>query len=218
MSLQRAFAAWALMLALAPSTAADYVVRTNTRFPIPQGYSLVNDFIPMLRIARQAEVARKLQALEKRNGTQIVFLSVPSAGEQGVEAYARQVAAQWNIGNNGQGNGVLFLVTHDGWYIATGAGIAGAIPDVIAARVSREVMLPMWLRGELSQGIELTIDALIKASHHEETSGTAYDYSIKHVALTREQRIAMVLAVLALAYGLSVLWLRRRRRLARARA
>ena len=79
-------------------------------------------------------------------------------------------------------------------------------------------MTPMWMRSELSQGIELTLDALIKASHDEETSATSYDYSIKHVPLAREQRIAMVLAAVALAYGLAVLWLRRRRRLTRARA
>ena len=64
MNVRRGFLAGALMLmlmlVLAPSAAADYVARLNTRFPIPQRYTLVNDFIPMLRIARQAEVARKL--------------------------------------------------------------------------------------------------------------------------------------------------------------
>lgn len=213
MNWQRLIGMLALVLALVPAAAADYNARTNTRFPIPERYSLVNDYISMLRISRQTEISKKLQALEKRNGTQIVLLTVPNVGEGGLELYAQQVFTQWNLGNNGQGNGVLFLVSHSGWYLATGPGIAGAIPDVILARITREVMMPAWMGDQISEGIETTIDALIKASHDEETRGTAYDYSIKSKSVTTEQIVAMVLAGLAVVYGATLLWLRRRKRL-----
>lgn len=213
MNWQRLIGMLALVFALVPARAGDYNARTNTRFPIPAHYTLVNDYISMLRISRQAEIAKKLQALEKRNGTQIVLLTVPHVGDGGIELYAQQVFTQWNLGNNGQGNGVLFLVTHSGWYLATGPGIAGAIPDVTLARINREVMMPSWESDQISEGIERIIDTLIKASHDEETRGTAYDYSVRYTPVTTEQIVAMVLAALAAAYGATLLWLRRRKRL-----
>jgi uncharacterized protein len=191
--------------------ASDYVVRQKTRFAVPERYTLVNDYGNYLRVSRQAAISAKLQALEKRNGTQIVLLSVPSVGEGAVWDYGLQVWKQWTIGNNGQGNGVLFLVADKGWSIHTGAGIAGAIPDVTAARISRTIMEPYWTRDQVSEGIEATVDALIAASRNEETSPTFYDYSRPYLPTTRDQIIAWVLSALALAYGAALGWRRWRR-------
>jgi uncharacterized membrane protein YgcG len=212
MKLLRLITALAMCCACASGRAGDYTAKTTTRFPIPERYTLVNDYIPMLRLSSRSVVMKKLQALERRNGTQIVLLTVPNAGPAGIEAYAREVVQRWDIGNNGQNNGVLFLVTHDNWYLATGAGITGAIPDVTLARISRDVMKPAWMGDEVSLGIEKTIDALVSASQAEETMGTAYDYSVAYEPVTPAQWGAMLLGALALVYGGTMLWQRRRRR------
>ncbi len=85
------------------------VVLSNIEFPIPDQYLLVNDYITILTIAKSVEINKKLQALEKHNGTQIIYMSVPSLGQLTIRDYAMKVANKWDIGNNGQENGVLFL-------------------------------------------------------------------------------------------------------------
>jgi uncharacterized membrane protein YgcG len=219
MSMRRRWPMLACALALAlcgvggSARAADYIDYMATTFPIPDKYELVNDVAGTMLIRQQTRVREKLQALEKRNGTQIVFLSVPNAGEEGAYAYGRRVLQKWDIGNNGQANGVLFLVGDKDSHIFTGPGIAGAIPDVVVARILRDIVEPAARRDQLAEGIEAAIDALIKASHGEETHPTFYDYAHPYVPRTPQQVAAWVLGALAVLYALALLWQRRRARL-----
>jgi len=185
----------------------------DTAFPIPDRYSLVNDYFGVLMISKAVEITKKLQALERRNGTQIVFLSVPSVGAEGIRAYAIRVAIKWDIGNNGQGNGVLFLVSQkDGGYILTGPGIQGAIPDVLVGRIFRETIGPLWQREQYSEGIEAAIDRMIKAALGEETDATFYDYANAIVPVRTETRIIALLVLLGAAYASVLLWVRYKKR------
>jgi uncharacterized membrane protein YgcG len=192
--------------------AEDHAKRIATPFPIPDRYTLVNDYAGVLRISRRPEIKRKLEDLERRNGTQIVFLSVPNTGKGGADAYGQAVFAKWDIGNHGQGNGVLFLVGNDNSLIFTGPGIAGGIPDATLARIYRDLLVPAWNRDEMSEGVEATLDALVKAAWGEETAPTAYDYAHPYVPKTPEQIMAAVLAAIAVAYVGCLLWYRRRNR------
>ncbi|WP_157984407.1 TPM domain-containing protein [Undibacterium parvum] len=153
------------------------VVISNIEFPIPDQYLLVNDYFGLLTIARSVEINKKLQALEKHNGTQIVYMSVPSTGKLDIRDYAIKVANKWDLGNNGQGNGVLFLVCQDGnMYIYVGPGVAGALPDVKIARIFRDIAAPHFKLENYSEGIEATLDELIKAAKWEDTTPTFYNY------------------------------------------
>lgn len=160
-----AFIPWCIPAALAGEPA----------FAIPPSYRLVNDFAHLLTIEQGVEVTAKLQALERSNGTQIVLLSVPSIGDESPWDYAVRAAERWDIGNNGQGNGVLvLLVPGHAVQILTGAGIAGALPDAKVARIIRETMEPRLQRGDIEGGILATIDELIAASRAEQTAPTSY--------------------------------------------
>jgi len=182
-------------------------------FPIPDHYLLINDFLGVFQVSQSIQITKKLQDLEKINGTQIVFLSVPSIGNEGIDAYAIKVAEKWDIGNNGQGNGVLFLVSeNDGMYILTGPGIAGALPDVKIARIFREIIEPYWGRGEYSKGAEAAIDALIKGAKGEDNSPTFYDYAHPITSLKTEHLLIGLLMVFALVYAGALIWLRRKKR------
>lgn len=216
-------AAWLLVLWLAAGMAhaADYLERENTRFPIPDHYQLINDYENLIDVPRRVALEARLQALERRNGTQIVFLSVPNTGTEGIRAYALSVAQKWDIGNNGQGNGILFLFGRGESHILTGAGIAGAVPDVLVKRLFEEILVPAAERDQLSEGIERTLDALIKACEGEKTLPTAYDYERPNVPLIEDpkpkaERIAIaVLSAIAAIYAGVLLW--RRIRIHRAR-
>jgi uncharacterized membrane protein YgcG len=184
-------------------------------FPIPDRcYTLVNDYFDVLPSSTAARITEKLQALERRNGTQIVILTVPFVGGN-VQEYAGKVFHKWDLGNNGQGNGVLFLFSEDGWRIETGPGIAGALPDSKIARLFWEAIEPHWNRGEFSEGIEAGIDEMIRVAKEEDTAPTSYDYQNPCHYSPAPTRIENVLITALAAFGVvfaGVLLYRRVRR------
>lgn len=199
-----------VVLAFALSLAAQAADRpTGAAYPIPERYDLVNDIGGLLPIAKRYEIRDKLRALERKNGTQIVLLVVPTTGQEGSEAYSLRVFEQWDPGNNGEGNGVLFLVSGDDRpWIRTGPGIAGVIPDARIARIFRDTE-PLVTQGKYAEAVEAAIDALIEAASPEQTSPTFYDYFA--AGIHRKYWWAGLLGTIGVLYAGVVLWLRMRR-------
>lgn len=199
------------------AAAAGYDVPVAKRFPVPDHYRLINDYNNVLRASQRIVLEKRLQDLERRNGTEIVFLSVPGMGDD-KEQYVHEVLKKWDIGNNLQQNGILVLVAPAYVMIHPLDRIAGAVPDVVIKRLYRDVLVPAAERDELDVGVEQTLDKLIKASMDEDSFGTAYDYSKQRVDLYDNERGPERLAIIALssvgvAYAGVLLWRRRRRHL-----
>jgi uncharacterized membrane protein YgcG len=165
-------------------------------------------------ISKAIEITQKLQALEKLNGTQIVFLSVPSVGNDGLRNYAHKVYSKWDIGNNGEENGVLLLVSQNegNYWIIWGSGIAGALPDVKMGRISRELINPLWQREKISEGFEAAIDEMIKAAQEEYTKPTFYDYMNPIVPTKWEHILICVLLLFGVGYAVVLFWYRHHKR------
>ncbi len=196
-------------------------------FAAPDRYQLVNDYVGVLTVEQSVALTAKLQSLERDNGTQVVFLSVPSIGDDSLYDYAVRVAERWDIGNNGQGNGVLFLVTQaQGVQILTGDGIGGALPDAKVGRIIRNSLAPAFERGEFAEGVLATVDELVKAARGEDTAPTSLDYShldggyfspalglLDRLVATGAWRrwLAGVLTILLITYAAALGWRRFRR-------
>lgn len=182
-------------------------------FPIPDKYELVNDYLGALPFAKVQELTGKLRALERRNGTQIVLLIVPSTGGEGAESYSLRAFEKWDIGNNGQGNGVLFMVEAKGGraFIRTGPGIAGALPDVKVRRIFAEQIEPHWQSKEFAAGVEAGVDAMILAAQGEDTAKTSYDYHYLPYQPKFEHIGIALLSLFGIGYAGVLLWKRRKR-------
>lgn len=211
-----------------PLSSDNLTSLSTVEFPIPDTYQLVNDNLALLTISESIAITKKLQSLEQYNGTQLVFLSVPSIGELSTIDYAHKVANKWDIGNNGQGNGALFLVVQDGRFqILTAAGIGGALPDVKVARILRDIILPGFAREQYSGAIEAAMDVMIKAARGEDTEPTFFDYAHADgkylspllnfhgrlkIFFTREQLLIGVLILFGITYAIILLWIQRRKK------
>jgi len=190
------------------------VPQASEPFPIPDQYELVNDFIGILPLTKRLEIREKLRVLERKNGTQVVLLFVPGTGPDGLEPYIDRVFRKWDIGNNGEGNGVLFLIDGNAGrsFIATGPGIAGALPDAKVRQIYAKVIEPLWQNDQFAQGIEAGVDAIIAAASKEETKATFYDYINGGKGLRTQQLAAAGLALLGVVYALVLIIKRRRAR------
>lgn len=132
--------------------------------PVPPLTARVIDQTGTLSAAETAALERKLADFESRKGSQIAVLIVPTTEPETVEQYALRVAEQWKLGRKDVDDGILLLVAKEdrALRIEVGYGLEGAVNDAIAARVIREVIVPLFKHGSYYAGIDAGVDRLIR--------------------------------------------------------
>ncbi|MFV3333530.1 TPM domain-containing protein [Pseudomonas sp. NY15437] len=134
------------------------------RVELPALKSPVTDLTGTLDSAWTTAMKQRLLALQQRKGSQIAILMLPSTGEDSIEQFATRVFEHWRLGRRGVDDGVLVLVAKDDhrMRIEVGYGLEGAIPDVVAARIIRENIVPAFRNGDFAGGIERAVSTLVR--------------------------------------------------------
>ena len=151
------FAALAfLAVALALAHAQDGLA------PIPPLSSRVTDTSNTLSPGDQATLEARLEAFEQKTGGQLAVLVVPTARPETIEQYALRVAEAWKIGRAGRDNGIVIVLAmaERKVRIEVGRGWEGALPDVEAKRIIREVMAPFFKQNQFAQGLSAAVDKI----------------------------------------------------------
>lgn len=78
------------------------------------------------------------------------------------EEFATELFEKWGIGKSDNDNGVLFLISRDDHkaQIRTGYGVEGAMPDIVAWRILRDKVFPLFREENYDGGIEAGVDAI----------------------------------------------------------
>lgn len=139
---------------------------------IPSTGQLVTDRGDLLSASEERLLTAKLEAYADTTSTQIVVVTLPDLGGADAGQYATELGQQWGVGQQGMDNGAVILVSRDDRkvFIATGYGLEGAIPDAIAARIVRNILVPNFRQGDYYNGLSLAVDALIQAAAGEYTA------------------------------------------------
>ena len=160
---------WSIVFALVTFVAAgDAIAQDIPPRPSP-AEGLVIDRAGVLSGAERESLNQKLIAFDDTTSNQIVVVIVPSLGGADAQRYATTIGQQWGVGQDGRDNGVVFLVaTQDREvYIATGYGLEGAIPDAVAGRIVRRIVVPNFRQGQFYGGIAEAVSALMAAAEGE---------------------------------------------------
>lgn len=156
-----------LFLFLANLTA---LAQTDAEFPAPSNPPrLVNDFAGLLQPAEREALERKLVALDDSTSNQISVVIIRSLGGYDRADYATQLANRWGIGGRQRNNGLLFLIATEDrkYFIATGYGLEGALPDATVKGIEEDFVRPNFQAGNYYQGIEEATTALAQAAAGE---------------------------------------------------
>ena len=122
----------------------------------------VTDLTGTLSAEQQAALESRLAQFEQQKGSQIAILLVPTTRPEAIEQYAIRVVDTWQLGRKGIGDGVLILLAmadHKS-RIEVGRGLEGAIPDVIAKRITSDIMKPAFKQGDFYGGLNAAIGRL----------------------------------------------------------
>lgn len=129
----------------------------------------VTDYAGVLSPQEKQALEDKLAAFELAHGAQIAVLIVPSTKPEPIEDFAHRVGEAWKIGRAGVGDGVLVIVAKDDrrLRIDVARSLEGALPDVTARRIGREIMGPHFQRGDYAGGLSAGLDAIFQRIESE---------------------------------------------------
>lgn len=138
--------------------------------PIPKLTAPVMDQAHLLTESDRITLNQELLTFASKKGSQIVFLIIPTLGEEDIFDYSSQVFDQWKLGRKGISDGVLVVIVVQDRKIRInpGSGIEGAIPDITAKAIINQIMQPEFRQGNYFAGIYGAAHALEKLINHEE--------------------------------------------------
>ena len=109
-------------------------------------------------------ITDRLAAYQQASGHQLFVLVVPSLDRgMSIEECAVAVFQNWKIGRKGVDDGVLLLIAvkERKMRIEVGYGLEGVLTDAKSSRIIREVMQPMFARGEFAEGTDRGLAAIM---------------------------------------------------------
>ena len=143
---------------------------TALALDVPPLRARVNDLAGLLPPERQAALEDRLARYENETSHQIVLLTVPSLQGEPIEDFSIRVADAWKIGHKGLDNGIIVLIAKEDRKarIEVGRGLEGTVPDVVASRILRDRVFPLFQAGREADGVDAGMDALMAAARGEE--------------------------------------------------
>lgn len=131
--------------------------------PVPKLSARVTDLTATLNAEQKQALETRLAEFEKRKGSQIAVLIVPTTQPEAIEQYARRVLDEWKLGRKGIDDGALMLVALKDrkLRIEVQYGLEGALPDATAKRIIDEIVVPRFRQQDIYGGISAGVERMI---------------------------------------------------------
>lgn len=131
--------------------------------PVPELTARVIDQTDTLDAIQRQGLEEKLAAFEKKKGSQIVILMVPTTQPEDITSYANRVGNAWKIGRKEVGDGVLVVVAKNDRKvrIEVAKTLEGAVPDLAAKMIIDDAITPRFRAGDFAGGLQAGVDQLI---------------------------------------------------------
>lgn len=123
--------------------------------PKPNDKPIV-DLADWLNAAEEQELANILKGYEDSTSNQIAVCIEPELYGEDVFDRSFAIAEYWQIGQKGKNNGILlyFAAKERKIFVQVGRGLEGAVPDISAGKIVREIASPHFKKGQYFIGIK----------------------------------------------------------------
>jgi uncharacterized protein len=132
--------------------------------PIPPSPSRwATDTAGFLSPGALADLDSRLEAFQRTTGHQVLVYIAPTTGDTPTEDWTVRAFAAWKVGSKGLDDGlILFVFAQDKKVrIEVGYGLEGVVPDAIASRIIREVIVPRIEKGDPDGAVTAGVQALL---------------------------------------------------------
>lgn len=155
----------AMLLALAapaPAITVDEVPNVH----VADRTQYVSNPAGVLSPAAVSSLNASIGALWNATSAELVVVAVDEVDPSMTpEDFATRLFEKWKIGKSDKDNGILVLLSRDDHaaIIRTGYGVEGIIPDIVAGRIIRNEMFPLYREGKYDEGTITGVNTIIKA-------------------------------------------------------
>ncbi|KQT42895.1 hypothetical protein ASG43_15145 [Aureimonas sp. Leaf454] len=124
----------------------------------------VVDGANLIEPAAEAALTEKLASFEATSSDQIVVATVPDLQGYAIEEFGVALGRAWKIGQAGENNGVILLVSSGDRKvrIEVGYGLEGQLTDAIARTVIETAIVPRFKSGDYAGGIEAGVEDIVE--------------------------------------------------------
>lgn len=142
----------------------------------PNPPKLVVDFTNTLTADQVNALESKLKVYDDSTSNQIAVVLVQNTGIYEIADFAYQLGRKWGVGNKEFNNGIVVLVSIEKHqvFIATGYGLEGAVPDMIAKQIIESSIVPNFKGNDYYGGLNKGTDDLIAATKGEYKAPPGY--------------------------------------------
>jgi len=129
----------------------------------------VNDFAKMLTSGERQQLEQKLRNYRDTTTTVISIATLDNLGGISIEEAATTLCNDWKMWEDNKDNGALILIAEEErkMRIEVGYGLEGAIPDVMAGRIIREILTPNFKQSDYYGGLDRATSAIIQLASGE---------------------------------------------------
>jgi len=148
-----------LLLLLLVITATPAAAQT---FPPLAGR--VVDQADLLSPEQEAELSRRLEALEQASRRQLVVATIADLEGYPIEDYGYRLGRHWGIGQSEANNGIILIVAPNERKvrIEVGYGLEPIVTDALSSQIIQNEVLPRFRQNDYPGGISAAADALIQ--------------------------------------------------------
>lgn len=133
-------------------------------FSVPPNDGFITDTIPILDVQQDMGLEQMLEQYRSETSNEIAVLIIRTLEGEEIADVAVEVGRKWGIGTDENDNGILMVVSYEDRrvFIATGYGLEGAVPDIVAAGIVETDIAPLFRDGDYYGGIRAGVEALQK--------------------------------------------------------
>jgi uncharacterized protein len=168
----------------------------HAQVSVPPLTARVVDLTATLTPAQVQALGETLQDFERRKGSQLAVLIVPTTQPETIEQYSIRVAEQWKLGRKGvDDGGILVIAKNDRTLrIEVGYGLEGVLNDATAKRIVSDTIVPRFRQGDFAGGIREGVDRMIQVVEGEPLPEPAGNSTQKGTDLRHYALIALLFA------------------------
>ena len=148
--------ALALALALAPTP--------SLAFEVPPNDGFITDVAGILKPEEDAALEKTLGEYQKETSNEIAVVILQALDGEPIVDAAVEIGRKWGVGTQEKNNGVLLVISYEDHsiFLATGYGLEGALPDIVAKGIIETDIAPQFRDGKYFEGISAGVETIQK--------------------------------------------------------
>jgi uncharacterized protein len=135
--------------------------------------NLSQEFPDFLSPEEERLLEEKLELFADSTSNQIVVVIIDDLAGYEPAEFAYEIGDKWGVGHQKEDNGIVILIKPTGgkgdrkFFIATGKGLEGAIPDFTCRQIEENELIPFLKTGEYFKALDNTTNVLMSLAKGE---------------------------------------------------